>query len=279
MRLLSGVAMVRETPNTRRRAAVVVLVLSLAACSQQSIDPTFGSSTTPVVTQEGDGGTADPNSTATTPASATSAPSTTGGASTTVPASVTTVPASSTTTASTGDAGDTIGAVGCSMTSDAVVGYFAVGGTRFWNIRGDYGGGAVGMWARGVGGVWSSFDENLAANPGTDFLWWQLCTLNGSQRDGVDAAVLVLEGLRARMPGVTIYVSPQPDYVPAGICDISGTTGPAFMAEVAANLVSQEGLLEGPVTGPLTEADTIGGCHASESGQVLMGQQLLAAFG
>lgn len=166
------------------------------------------------------------------------------------------------------------------MTSDAVVGYMAVGGTRFWNIRGDYSGGSVGMWARGVGGLWSSLDENIAAYPGTDALWWQLCTLGGgSQRGGIDAAVLVLEGLRDRMPGATIYVSAQPDYQPEGICDISGATGPAIMAELAATLVSQEGLLAGPVTGPLAEAETIGGCHANETGQVLMGQQLLAAFG
>jgi hypothetical protein len=51
------------------------------------------------------------------------------------------------------------------------------------------------------------------------------------------------------------------------------------MAEVAADLVSQEGLLAGPIMGPLAESDTIGGCHASASGQALMGQQLLAAFG
>lgn len=168
------------------------------------------------------------------------------------------------------------------MTSDAVVGYLALGGTRLWNIRGDYGGGSVGMWERGIAGgsgLWDAFDANLAAYPGTSILWWQLCTLNGSPRDGLDAAVNVLTAIRARMPGVTIYVSAQPEYEPPGICDISGPTGPAFMAEVAAQMVGQQGLAAGPTVGPLTATDTIGGCHASESGQTLMGRQLLQVFG
>lgn len=201
---------------------------------------------------------------------------------TTSPSSTSSEPATTTAPPVFDDSRDTIGAAGCSVTSDGVVGYFAVGGTRFWNIRGDYSGASVGMWARGVsggGGPWGDFDANLAEYPDTAALWWQLCTLNGSPRDGLEAAAVVLEALRARLPGAPIYVSAQPDYVPAGICEISGADGPSFMAEVAAALVADFDVLAGPMTGPLTEADTVGGCHAGESGQILMGEQLLAAFG
>jgi cell wall-associated NlpC family hydrolase len=259
----------------RRRTAVVVLILSLTACSPGATDSTTGANGT-TTTEPGQTSSSAQGADSTTSTSVTST-STTNPTSTTTAATSSTTAATATTLA--GVPSGTIGAIGCSVTSDAVVGYFEVGGTRFWNIRGDYGGASVGMWARGVGGAWASFDENLASYPGTNVLWWQLCTLNGSPRDGLDAAVMVLDQLRARMPGVTIYVSGQPEYEPAGICDISGPTGPAFMAQVAADLVSQQGLLAGPVTGPLAESDTIGGCHASSSGQVLMGEQLLAAFG
>jgi hypothetical protein len=189
----------------------------------------------------------------------------------------------STSTSTSIFAGDgTIGAIGCSLTVDSVAGYISLGGTRIWNIRGDYPGGAVGLWAKGApggSGLWDAFDQNLAQQPETSLLWWQLCTLNGSPRDGLESALIVLDALYARIPNATIYVSPQPDYEPAGICDISGPTGPAFMAEVSDQLVSQYGIQPGPVTGPLGADDTIGGCHANESGQELLGTQLLAFFG
>lgn len=140
----------------------------------------------------------------------------------------------------------------------------------------------MGKWAREAtegGGLWTSFDAFLQASPETDTLWWQLCTLNGSPRDGFESALVVLDVLRARIPELTIYVSAQPSYEPPGICDISGPSGPQFMAEVTTLMVSEVGLLAGPIVGPLTQAETIGGCHANESGQDLLGQQLLSFFG
>jgi hypothetical protein len=254
--------------NRLRLVAVIVVGLALGGCATADRGET-SSSLAPVETTTTFEAT---TSEATTAVVTTVVP-------TTIPSNTSSEPATTTAPPVFDDSRDTIGAAGCSVTSDGVVGYFAVGGTRFCNISGDYGGASVGMWARGSGGMWDAFESNLAEHPETKVLWWQLCTLNGSQRDGIDAAAIVLEELRARIPGVTIYVSAQPDYVPAGICDISGADGPSFMAEVAAALVADFDVLAGPMTGPLTEADTVGGCHASESGQILMGEQLLAAFG
>jgi hypothetical protein len=248
--------------------AAVVAVLHLVACSggedlgSELSAPTLIAPTTTSLVTTGP----PPSSTVSSIPTTTTPPATTSTSSSTTAVTLGEVPQG------------TIGVVGCSVTSDGVVGYFNVGGSRFWNIRGDYGGASVGMWARG-GGMWEEFDTNLLEHPDTRLLWWQLCTLNGSPRDGLESAAIVLEGLLDRIPGATIYVSAQPDYEPAGICGISGRNGPAFMAEVAAALVGQFGLQPGPVVGPLTESDTVGGCHASESGQILMGEQLLAAFG
>jgi len=179
--------------------------------------------------------------------------------------------------------GGLIGFVGCSVTNDAVTGYGDVGGARFWSTRGDYGGGSVGRWAQGVPGVnglWQSFDDQLAAQPSTELLWWELCTLRATPQDGLDSALIVLEALRGRIPGVTIFVSAQPDYQPVGLCDISGATGPEKMADLASQLVNEQGLMPGPVLGPLTEGDTTnGGCRANETGRELFGNQLLSFFG
>lgn len=165
------------------------------------------------------------------------------------------------------------------MTANAVAGYLAVGGGKLWNIKGDYDAGSVGHWAEGSNEFWNAFDANLAAQPGVESLWWQLCTFGGSERDGFEAAQAVLEGFRSRLPGVTIYVSAQPEYVPVGSCNLAGANGPSFMAEVASQLAAQPGVSAGPLTGPLSTSETADGCHANAAGQAEMGQQLLSFFG
>lgn len=126
--------------------------------------------------------------------------------------------------------------------------------------------------------MWDAFNANITAFGEPEALWWQLCTLNAAPGDGLDAALLVWEAVRSRLPGAQIYVSAQPEYSPAGSCDIAGPDGPAFMADVAGQLV-QQGVAAGPVNGPLRQAETIDGCHANGSGQLKLGQQLLSFFG
>ena len=165
---------------------------------------------------------------------------------------------------------------GCSVTANGVAGYLALGGGKLWNITGDYGGGSVGHWAEASSELWNAFDSNLAAQPGAKTLWWQLCTFGGSQRDGLEAAQAALQIFRSVLPGVTIYVSAQPEYSPIGSCNLAGVNGPAFMAEVASQL---QGVSAGPVTGPLSANETVDGCHANAAGEAEMGQQLLNFFG
>jgi hypothetical protein len=167
------------------------------------------------------------------------------------------------------------------VTANAVDGYRGLGGSRIWPVEGDLAGASVGRWANDApaGGLWASFDQGLAAAPATEAVWWQLCTFGGSPRDGIEAAELVLATLRSKVGEIPIYVSAQPEYNPIGSCNLAGADGPAFMSEVANELVATDSVLAGPVMGPLSPDLTNGGCHANGAGESLLGEQLLAFFG
>jgi hypothetical protein len=88
----------------------------------------------------------------------------------------------------------------------------------------------------------------------------------------------VLGEIEARLGGRTIYVSAQPDY-DGHVCPTSGPDGPQQMQVLASQLVATGRVLAGPFQGPLTESQTRDLCHASDSGRLILGNQLLAFFG
>jgi hypothetical protein len=178
--------------------------------------------------------------------------------------------------------GGKIGYMGCSMTTDAVIGYQTVGGTALWQAgEGDYSGGALDLWGNRAGAnqMWTRFQEKLDANPGTTVLWWELCTTEAGKTEDFELGLAVLDEIEVRLGGgATVYVSAQPAY-DGHVCPTSGPNGPAEMQVLAAQLVGTGRVLAGPFQGPLNESQTRDLCHASESGRLILGNQVLAFFG
>jgi hypothetical protein len=164
------------------------------------------------------------------------------------------------------------------MTTDAVIGYHEVGGTSFWEAEGKNEGGAIDLMARGgPSRIWTAFQEELDAHPGTNAVWWELCTTEAGRREDLELGLAVLSEIELRIPGRTIFVSAQPGY-DGHVCPTSGADGPAEMAALAAQLVATGRVLAGPIQGPLTESMTRDLCHASSSGRLVLGQQLYDFF-
>jgi hypothetical protein len=199
--------------------------------------------------------------------------------------------------ASAGDA--PIGFIGCSNSRDAVDGYGAVGGAQIWHPLGHpYGGGTVLAWGEGVGNpsskYWKGFDEMRAANPGTQTIWWSMCTHPWeSDAENYSAALAIREELERRIPGTTVYVSALNGYVPPHVCGLTGVDGPARMQALADRLVHEGRALPGPDVGDLisvyktpsvgataTNNETVeDGCHPNvERGEPKLGRTLLSFF-
>jgi hypothetical protein len=195
---------------------------------------------------------------------------------------VSTAPTSSSSVDSSGSpsgAGQ-VGLVGCSMTVDAAQGYRSVGGSVLWpSARLGYGGGTVRRWGEAERGrdFWSNFDAALTRQPGTEAIWWQLCT-SGVAEDDFEHAVDVLEELRLRMGDVPVYVSAQPGYTDGHVCDSAGSGGPERMEELASRLVETGRVRAGPVLSPLPPDRLSDSCHASEEGRAQMGEDLVGFF-
>jgi hypothetical protein len=187
-------------------------------------------------------------------------------------------------------AADRVGYVGCSMTKNAVEGYHAIGGQKFWPVIQSYGGGSVYWWARGIGKndvMWNDFKAYLAAQPPSK-IWVQWCTRAGeSQQLNQQSALKVIAEIKRLAPGVPIYVSAQPGYYLPHSCSVSGIDGPLRMELLARQTVA----LPGPDMGDLKskyQAPSIppgdethpDGCHANPFGrETVLGPRLKAFFG
>jgi hypothetical protein len=166
-----------------------------------------------------------------------------------------------------------MGLLGCSMTRDAVDGYIALGGTQVWDLDDEYGNGSVTRWSLPQSPLWGRFDRILEQHPGTEFLWWHLCTAHAEDTT-MDLAQIVLGKLRERLPEATLYISAQPDYSGGHVCEIAGVDGPGLMEDLAAALIEMGEGLVGPEQGPLAKSETSDGCHANDAGKVILGGQL-----
>lgn len=173
-----------------------------------------------------------------------------------------------------------IGYVGCSNTWQSVEGYHAVGGTQFWDVNEQYGGGNVTAWFDELPatGHWELVDSNLAEHPETNKIWWQLC-IRQSQSTPYEYAEAVLAGIRDRFPDATIYVSPLAEY-PDAVCGLTGRFGVDRSIELVEELLEKnKDLVAGPVLEPLTEDKTMPDhCHINEDSRPIVGQELKTFF-
>lgn len=176
-----------------------------------------------------------------------------------------------------------IGYMGCSNTIQTVAGYALVGGRRLWPPDVRYNAGAVANWYEGVGNEddrwWNAFRTLFDEFPQTDTVWWELCIRKEESETSYAHAEAVLDEIRKRIPGVTIYISALPPYT-EGICKITGTEGLARAVELRDELVAKNSdVLLGPSLGPMTGENTSDdGCHLTEQGRLNLGIQMRNFF-
>lgn len=176
-----------------------------------------------------------------------------------------------------------IGYIGCSNTRETVEGYHRLGGQNMWSYDKRYDAGAVVDWAKGAetgNKYWDVFDDLLAKHPQTNIIWWQLCIRHNETDTSYEHAVSILQAIRQRIPGGTIYVSTLADYTD-GVCDITGTWGLQKAKELAQQLdIANDDVFPGPVLGPMSALETASdGCHlSSPDGKRKLGQQMRDFF-
>lgn len=173
-----------------------------------------------------------------------------------------------------------VGVLGCSNTAIAAIGYHQVSAVgRLWhasvddNPFADYWGSDIVEWADVDGqgrSPWAAFDAELAANPATTAVWFQVCVR--AETPGSTATVdTIVSEIRRRLPQATIYASPLDDTPTCMIGD------PARSLEYVEHLVGSGQALRGPTMSPLP-SDQVKGCHASGDGIHLHGSDLAAFF-
>ncbi len=183
-----------------------------------------------------------------------------------------------------------IGFIGCSNTRQTVQGYQWAGGQQLWMVDEDavheYDGGAVLNWAnsdeKGYDEFWEIFDAYIAHNPATGKVWWQLCMRREEAAMTYEQVVPVLERIREKIPGVTVYVSALPDF-PEHECGITGVEGIERAKALVQELdLKNEDVVAGPIIGPLFLADIDDDdeskCHPHVEGAIQTGRQLQAFF-
>ena len=180
---------------------------------------------------------------------------------------------------------NSIGYIGCSNTMQTVASYWLAGGKTLWDFDEaelhEYDGGAVIDWSKGAESgnkFWKTFDRYLENRPKTKAVFWQLC-IRKEEPTPYEEALPVLEGIRKRIPDVIVYVSPLPPYTD-GVCEITGIAGIERAGELSEELIlKNEDVVPGPELGPMTPQETDeDGCHLSEEGMRILGQQMRQFF-
>ncbi len=174
----------------------------------------------------------------------------------------------------------TIGFIGCSNTRETVEGYHHVGGIKIWDAQRRYGSGTVLDWSKNPENsiYWDTFDTLLKKYPKTKIIWWQLCIMDGDRATSKEHADIVFNEIYKRIPDAVIYVSALADYTD-GVCSITGTWGLEKSKQLSIEL-STDGVLPGPVLGPMSAIETAeDNCHlSSPDGKRVLGLQMKAFF-
>lgn len=167
-----------------------------------------------------------------------------------------------------------VGVIGCSNTKQGAQGYEPVSTEdRLWpsaDLRG-YGGKTVEAWANPQSKAWLTVNRELADQPDTSAIWWQLC-IRTDELTTLQTAQQVFNLIRQRTQ-VPIYASPL-DATPT--CRKSDEVRTAGFID---QMVAAGQVLYGPVMSPLTPAQTQpDNCHASSAGLAVWGQDLADFF-
>lgn len=173
----------------------------------------------------------------------------------------------------------TMGYIGCSMGENTAQGYAADGGTRMW---GGYatGGDVVQSWTDPNSSAWQLFDQQAAMFGKPTAVWVQVCVFTQGATIAEVDQMIANTRLHAA-PGVTIYITGQPQYDPGHVCSLAGASGPALtdsLAQQAAADPTQNVTYKG--TFHLSDSEVVSdGCHANTAGMADLGEQALAKWG
>ena len=174
---------------------------------------------------------------------------------------------------------DSMGYIGCSMAENTAQGYAADGGTRMW---GPYatGGLVVQSWTDPNSSAWQLFDQQAAMFGKPMAVWVQVCVFTSGATYAEVKQMIANTRLHAA-PGVTIYITGQPQYDPGHVCPLAGASGPPLtdsLAKQAAADPTQNVIYTGQFH--LTNSEVVSdGCHANTAGQADLGHQALAFWG
>jgi hypothetical protein len=173
----------------------------------------------------------------------------------------------------------TMGYIGCSMAQNTAQGYAADGGTRMW---GPYatGGDVVQSWTDPNSSAWQLFDQQAAMFGKPTAVWVQVCVFTqGATIAEVDQ--MIANTRQHAAPGVTIFITGQPQYDPGHVCSLAGASGPALtdsLAQQAAADPAQNVTYKG--TFHLTNSEVLSDtCHANTAGMADLGRQALSKWG
>lgn len=183
--------------------------------------------------------------------------------------------------------GGIVGVVGCSNTRQHVEAYHTSSSVdKFWSWQSidPYSGGSLRVWADGSQRHWSTFETNVAQNPGTDVVWVQLCfRASEASSSGMTALhqsdlTYVINRIKQTLPNAVIVVSPLNGFS-GPECPITGPYGQPNSVELADWAASQGLALRGPNTGPLdTSQRAFDLCHLNDAGRAVVGPQMVAYF-
>lgn len=172
-----------------------------------------------------------------------------------------------------------MGYIGCSMAENTAQGYAADGGTRMW---GPYatGGDVVQSWTDPNSSAWQLFDQQASMFGKPTAVWVQVCVFTNGATYAEVKQMIANTRLHAA-PGVTIFITGQPQYDPGHVCPLSGPSGPALTDSLARQAgadptqnVTYAGQFHLANSGVVSD-----GCHANTAGQADLGRQALAFWG
>lgn len=182
---------------------------------------------------------------------------------------------------------NSIAYTGCSMAYNIGTGYKRVGGTRMWNSDGyQTGAMVVQNWTNPDSSSWNLFDQKMESIGGIDTvkaIMVQICIT--SQRATDEELHDMVNSAREHVnPGTHIYIVGQPTYNDGHECFIAGDGGADWTDMKAQELANDSSINENmSYLGKFVLDDDAGevsdGCHASESGEDVLGEQAIEFFG
>jgi hypothetical protein len=183
---------------------------------------------------------------------------------------------------------NSIAYIGCSMAWNIGNGYKRVGGTRMWNSD-SYQTSAmvVQNWTNENSSSWQLFDRKMNSIGGKDnvkAIMVQICVLSRRATDA-ELRSMVASARKHVNPGTHIYIVGQPVYQAGHECSIAGNGGAKWTDDQAKLLaadpsVNQDMSYLGQFKLDSTKSEVSpDSCHATQTGEDVLGRQAMAFFG